>query len=473
MTKLRSAILIGIAFAGILGALAFFWVTRRDPLAWPPIFYFDALGAFFMLAVWCGAALLLLTHRDWRVPAVAALLTPGFLTAFIPLIVIIYLALAVTTIALARRANALARATPALSILALATGYGLLIWRGILRLDALQAGAALDSLVFWCVLLAATLPLLPRFAAGRDTSPAAWLFAFAWLYPLARLYTLGPWNEGWSFATLTLGGGALLWISLSALTAASATERRVAGRQRFLAAALAGIGLSSGAGIAAGCYAILTFLLLAALDGGSMEEPETTSQSVAPSVLPAALPAWLLSGAIPLSAPFIAVWMLIGAGAAGGVSLLAATAWFAALLGAATVAITPTTHAPRAAWISAAASLALGVAAPLVTRLFIQPVIEQLQGGLSVYGDINIWPWVGLAASNSARTGITALPTIGVAGLMLVLSAMVYLLARWFRPTVTDSPGVTLTYAEVLDELRRVVPWLGDTPAKARNHDDR
>lgn len=473
MTKLRSAMLMGIAIAGILGGLALFWATRRGPLAWPPIFYFDALGAFFTLAVWCGAALFFLTRRDWRVPAVAALLTAGFITSFIPLVAGVYLAWAVTTIIMARRANALVRVAPALSILALAAGYGLLIWRGTLRLDAPDAGAALDSLVFWCVLLAATLPLLPRFAAGRDTSPAAWLFAFAWLYPLARLYTLGPWNEGWSFATLVLGGGALLWISLSALTAASAAERRVAGRQRFLTAALAGIGLSSGAGIAAACYAILTFLLLAAPDSGSTEEPETTDQPVAPSVLPPALPAWLLSGAIPLSAPFIAIWMLVGAGAAGGVSLLAAIAWFAALLGAATVAIAPTTHASRSAWISAAASLALGVAAPLATRLFIQPVIEQLQGGLSVYGDITIWPWVGLAASNSARTGITALPTIGVAGLMLVLSAIVYLLARWFRPTATDIPDTTLTYAEALDELRRVVPWLGGAPAKARNHDDR
>ncbi|MFQ3579815.1 MAG: hypothetical protein SNJ71_06720, partial [Bacteroidales bacterium] len=26
------------------------------------------------------------------------------------------------------------------------------------------------------------------------------LFAYAWFYPLMRLYTLAPWNEGWSFA---------------------------------------------------------------------------------------------------------------------------------------------------------------------------------------------------------------------------------------------------------------------------------
>jgi hypothetical protein len=76
---------------------------------------------------------------------------------------------------------------------------------------------------------------------------------------------------------------------------------------------------------------------------------------------------------------------------------------------------------------------------------------------------------------NSARTGITALPTIGAAGLMIVLSALVYLLARLLRVTLpaTAASADSPSYDDVVHYLRHAVPWLGEPTAKASDHDTR
>ncbi|MDW8213770.1 MAG: hypothetical protein RMJ55_09445 [Roseiflexaceae bacterium] len=500
--RIQSAAPIAGASLGLIGALALLWITRRSPLSLPPLAYFDALGAFFVFAAWCGAALSSAlrapAEQGWRFWLTTLALTVAFVTSLTPLVVAVYVLLALMHLPLVRRGELLAALrsaiVPLLAAAALAAGYGALALRGAVRFDTPLAGAALDSLVFWFVLLAAAIPLLPSVAPSGETglpltrlatrvaddrmrSPpvraSLSLFTFAWLYPLTRLYTLSPWNEGWSFATLMLGGGAMIWLALGALTAPARSQRAENNRSRLLALALAGIGLSSGAGLAAGCYAVLVYLLLTVTDDAGSETETTTAATV--GWLPPSVPFWLLSGAFPLTAPFIATWMIVGAGAAGGVTMLTAVAWLTMLVGALPVVIDLPVAASRRRWIGGGVSLALGVASPLVVRLLIQPVIEQLQGGLSVYGDVNVWPWVGLAMVNSARTGITALPTIGAAGLMIVLSAMVYLLARLLRPTspLNPSSSAPTTYDEALRDLRRAVPWLGEPAPKASDHDDR
>ncbi len=487
MARLRSHAPLIIAVAGTLGALVLLWLTRRQTLAMPPVFYFDAPGAFFALLAWGGSALLLLVRKPvqqpaWRMLGAALFLTCAFVTALTPLVIVAYLAMTLLmtgTTGRWRTRAALRRVTPLiLAVAALALGYGALALRGALRIDAPQAGAALDSFVFWFVLLATSTPLMPLTATRPDIAvsrgAATHVLTFAWLYPLVRLYTLGPWNEGWSFATLVLGGGAMVWMSLTAFTARDHVVRSGYARHRFLAVALAGTGLSSGAGLAATGYALLVYVLLAVTDAGQAGTDPVAEQDDSVSFLPSTLPTWLLSGAIPLTAPFIATWMLVGAAAAGGISLLAAAAWFTALLAALSIVLEPPCAMSRTWWFAGVASLALGIAAPLVVRILIQPSIEQLQGGLSVYGDVNVWPWVGLATGDSARTGVTALPTIGAAGLMLVLSAMVYLLVRLLQPPVSTGPASGVPAREnVLDELRRTVPWLGGDTARAPDHDDR
>jgi hypothetical protein len=181
--------------------------------------------------------------------------------------------------------------------------------------------------------------------------------------------------------------------------------------------------------------------------------------------------------------------MLAGAGIAGGVALLSGVAWLIALLNGLNTALrgAPAGHERRQPlWALAGLSLALGVGAPLVARWLIQPVADQLQGGLTPHGAINIWPWIGLAASDAANRQVTALPSIALALLMLVLCALVYVVARLREvsrpadPRLPSSPAATAereaTLAQsttpstanegksprstLLDELRSDVPWL-------------
>jgi hypothetical protein len=393
---------------------------------------------------------------------------------------------------------------------ALLVGYGALALRGVLRYDERTAGGALDGFVFWFVLLAACIAsaqLYCRQDEGRSadegrrtkddgvsrftfhvsrltphvsrlTQLEQDLVRIAWLYPLVRLYSLGPWNAGWSFATMLLGGAAAVWAAGSAFVQTEADARRRLVLLSYLGLALAGLGLATSAGIVAGCYGLLVYLVLAV---GSATAPGPNAADQAEASAPGVGQTsrrWLLSGAIPFTAPFVAAWLLIGAGHAGGVILLSGVVWLVALINALTTALTIGTEraATRALTVAAAASVALGIGAPLVVLLLIQPVVEQLQGGLTLYGDVNIWPWVGLATIDAGHTPVTTLPAIAIAGLMLVLSALVYLIVRLrgvsAPPTALSEHDAQADAAQVADDprqrlydllasLRSEVAWLG------------
>jgi hypothetical protein len=300
-------------------------------------------------------------------------------------------------------------------------------------------------------------------------------FRFAWLYPLARLYSMGPWNTGWSFATLLLGAAIALWCASSALSQPTYARRNLRTRTAYLALALAGIGLSTSAGIAAGCFGVLTYLVLSV---PTLQRPRAIDHATLPPRQHAILSftPWLLSSAVPGSAPFVAAWMLMGASVAGGVALLAGAAWLAALLHGLATALwgEPGREGARQPLAAAVASLLLGIGAPLVVAGLIQPVVAQLQGGLTPYGEVNIWPWVGLATSDSAHTQVTTLPSIAIAALMLVLSALVYVVERLrsFRgddgqagsgeqSADADDTMAPLGLNTLLYSLRDEVPWLG------------
>jgi len=487
----------------VLGALALIWRVRNSALEFGPIWRIDALSAFFAFALFGGIALALAAlpvapAHWWRPAASAIVLGLAYSTTLTPAIVAAYLLFALLTLE-PRHEPAPAQASVRLSLrsrvaglLPLATqaapsliaagclliGYGALAWRGASRYNEQTAGAVLDSFVFWFVLLAAVVPLgilapsppLPLSPPGRGGNEGGmWLFRFAWLYPLARLYSLGPWNNGWSFATLLLGGGAALWCACSALSQPQSAERGKRMGAIYLALALAGLGLGTSAGIAAGCYGILTYLVLLIANQSGIAVDHSTARSFAP---------WLLSSALPFTAPFVAAWMLMGAAVAGGVALLAGLAWLVALLHALALAVSGAPAdalARRRLRVAGIASIVLGAAAPLVILWLIQPVVAQLQGGLTPYGDINIWPWIGLATSDSAHTQVTTLPSIAIVLLMLVLSALVYVTARLreIRGDETaddsneDDHGSTMTngtptgVGAVLHSLRDEVPWLG------------
>lgn len=466
-----------LAALAMIGVLALLWFARHAPIVPAPFVYIDALGAFLAFVLLAGLGLGLATSRldrSWRILAGAIVLLVAFFTSAVLVCAIAYLLLAFFTLPINTtvrwsfkrlRATFLALAEP-LAGMCLLIGYGAMAWRGVVRFDERVAGAALDSFVFWFVLLAAVIPLAPLVANPR---PDTGFFRIAWLYPLIRLYSLGPWNPGWSFATLLLGGGVAIWCAITAFSQARPAQILPG----YLGLALAGVGLSSGAGLAAACYGMLSYQVLCA--GFVRHDPEKPHPPV--NALLAPILPWLLTAAIPFSAPFVASWMLIGAGAAGGISLLAGAAWLATLLGALAVALAPPQAVPRPPILVALASLLLGVLAPVALR-FIQPVIEQLQGGLTPFGSMEIWPWVGMAARDSANRQVTTLPSIALAALMLVLCALVYLLARLWEPyrvaqsdlAQQDTPGDGM--AAMLAEIRAAVPWLAGSRTGERPDED-
>ena len=493
-------------------SLVLLWVVSDTP--WQPVAWLriDALSAFFMLVTGVGVALAITKHRitllrSYRVWLPLICLVLGYATTFLPALVGAYVLLALFTVAnhplpvqsnppsfrsvITLFSQMLLRVPMVLAVVFLCLGYGLLMVRGPLQYDDRFAGAAMDSLVFWFVLLAAVVPQ-SRLVSTRSDGYLSVLWRIAWLYPLVRLYSLGPWNTGWSFATLLLGGAAALWLSLSALMHAREEVRLHHVALSYAALALAGFGLSTNVGIAAGCYGLLTYVLLASLQHSDTDSEHATQAPSETSLTFWSIAPWALSGAIPFTAPFVAAWLLVGATVAGGVGIAAGVVWLVILLNALSMGLYMASR-PVPQWrVPAVVSLVMGVGAPLVVLGAIDPVIKQLQAGLTVYGDVNIWPWIGLATRDSGSTPVTAFPTIATAVFMLILSALVYLLMRLREsfqpiPVTSQSPDLAETPQHTTDGsplqldamtafLREEVAWLrallGRLDRKSRVDDD-
>lgn len=319
------------------------------------------------------------------------------------------------------------------------------------RYGAPGAGAGLTSLSFALVLLGALVAAGgPALALGRVPAPAP-LAALACLVALLRLFSLGPWNLGWLLAALIAGGALALGAAWQAAAAPTELEGWLGAYLAGLA--LAGAGLGSGAGVTVAGYALLAWPLVR-LGLGAGQGPWL----------------WLLAGAVPLTAPFMLAWMAVAAAVAGGLTLLAAALWAAALLAASPVvrlaraataqggatglgagegAETGDTETGgqqgsvgvsdrRAGLAAGALSLALGLGAPAVIAGLLGPLVAQLQGGLTPFGTLELWPWAGLLALDAGRQPAATLPSLALAALMLVLSALCWvglrLLALRGRP---------------------------------------
>jgi hypothetical protein len=416
---------------GVLASLAAAWLLRDAPL-YPALAHgllrADALSALFVLVT---AALALAEHSQgyepapWRLLGTVGLLTAAYLSGHLAAIAALF-GLAGLLRALGRRpAEALPTALP---LICLALGLASLgLSAGEWRYGEPGAGAGLNSGAFTLLLLAAILAGgFLALADGRATGPARQLDPIlgpALLYPLLRLNSLGPWNLGWLAATLLIGGVAAIWSAWQAATG----EQARAGMwlQRYLIGmALAGAGLGSAAGLALVAFALLAMPLISL--GMGAAHGQTSSW-----------PLWALSPATPLSAPFVATWVGVAAATAGRVPVLAITLWAAALLAAVPVACLAAEGGGRPWWppdrrllLVAGLSMALGLCAPLAVTLLVAPMVSQLAGGLSPMGEIALWPWAGLIALDAARQPVASLPTLALAGLMIILAALAWIGAR-------------------------------------------
>ena len=309
-------------------------------------------------------------------------------------------------------------------IAALSTGLGLVslaVASGAWVLGAPGAGAGLNSLSF-ALLLMGTLTANGAHSAVRGHLPTGTpLVAVLCLTTLLRLFSLGAWNLGWLFATLVVGGATVLGAAWQA--AAAPPEQVGAWLGLYLTGlAIAGAGLGSGAGVTLAGYALLTWPVVRlglARPGG----PAWTR--------------WFFTGAVPLSAPFVAAWLAVAAAVAGGLSLVAVAFWGAALLVAVTTSrlavpvVSAANPAPHGGPSTAAIlSLILGLGSPLVVLGLLEPLVAQLQGGLTPFGELALWPWAGLIALNAARQPVATLPSLALTALMILLTALGWVLMR-------------------------------------------
>lgn len=419
--------LVGALLAlGMLAALAAAWLLRDAPLAWGPL-RADALSAFFTLLT-AGMALAELAGGRAQGPA-RLLLTTGLLTAAY---LSGHLALLAALLGLAGLLWAGGRRLPlalplALPLICVALGLASLgLQSGEWRYGEPGAGAGLNSGAFALLLLAALLGGgMLALADGRDEGPGRALDPLlgpATLYPLLRLDSLGPWNLGWLAATLLLGGALALWAGWRA--AAADPERAGAWLPRYLIGmAIAGAGLGSGAGLALAAFALLAL-------------PITTLGLDASAGAARPWPLWALCAAAPLGLPFVVVWVGVAAASAGRVPALAIVLWAAALLASVPLARLaaarrgPGWPQPPRLLLAAGLSAALGLGAPLLIIVLVGPMVRQLAGGLSPMGEIALWPWAGLIATDAARQPVATLPTLAMAGLMIILAALAWIVAR-------------------------------------------
>lgn len=447
-------------------------LTRGAPLAaWDGLLRADALSALLLIVV-AAHGLVTLAHgapRPWRVAAAAwsvgMATLQGHLAALGGLLVLAGL---LQDTGPADERPVWYRHLRRLAPLGVLAGLALIgLTGGVWNYGAPLAGAGLNSGSFALILVAA-LVALDAPGLAREGPPASTpMVASGCLYALARLFSLGPWNLGWLFAALLMGGLAALW---GAWRAALAPAEQAAPWLGLLLSgmAIAGVGLGSAAGLTVTGYVLLLWPVLRL----GLERPVAGTRAL-----------WLLSAAVPLSGPFVAGWLAIAASTAGGLPAPAVVLWLAALLMAlppARLALAPTAPstgdghgagasgaspagrpdppargrgaqegegrepvvpesdpaaqpglAPgRRAWLAAACSAGLGLGAPLLLMGLLAPVTAQLQGGLTPFGEIVVWPWAGLIAFDTTRQPVATLPSLALVALMLVLSALCWVALR-------------------------------------------
>ncbi len=426
--RARPPALYPLALLALLGG-ALLWATRNAPITLGPL-RIDALAALFALFS-CGAPLLAAlvgSGPTWRglmivLALIAASLGPT------PQINAWFLFLA----ALSGAGRGQVQRSVA-SLVLLAAG-GMLATRGVGDFAARVPPGALDANVFGVTLLGVLIGIFAPSEQGGSWRAARCI----WLLPLLRLFSYGSWD--------------LAWVTLAASTGA-------------LAAAACGMHAWR-TGTLQAAWRILPCCGLAAAGAASSLGIAAVVAVLAADGLGAALGRRAANHWVLLGAPALAIWFTAGALLAGGAPALLAPLLIGAAL-AGVVMRVQATDSPAPVWL---VGLSLGwlVLAPLLLRIAAQPTVEQLQAGLSVYGELALVRRVGLVALDSARREVLALPVLLIAALIGVLWAAIVLVrvvnagaaqqaVRLHTPVTTNA---TTPAPLFMRELRARLPWLG------------
>jgi hypothetical protein len=370
--------------------------------------------------------------------------------------------------------------------------YGLLAWSGPLFI-AIQAGSwryptpgtglGLNSFSF-SALLAATLLAAGALAFIRGKQPAAMpIIAAASIYTLYRLFSLGPWNLGWQLAAILIGTASVAAAALH-IAFRPNTERLGWLATLQIGSAIIGGGLASSAGLAMGGAALLS---LAIQQVSLTQTHHPALRWLTAGAIPLSFPfiaGWLSIAAASASGSSIlasVIWasMLLAAvgvvqGGGRGTGELENQGTKSEEHRAESTERSDRTRelgnqgtkseehraestersdrtrelgnqgtkseehraesTERRAVTASPGHLIiwslLHPAGLLVLPILLQPMIAQLQGGLTPFGEVIIWPWAGFLALNAARQPVATQPTIIIAALMLILATLVWVISE-------------------------------------------
>lgn len=401
----------------------------------------DALTLIFLLALSLSIAIVPLRARHTP-------LAIGFLVLLIPALLLEHvLALPVALLIIGA---ALRRWRWLGAALVLLIGLLWLYLSGGAGWNDPAVAAALNGPRFGLLLLAAWigLDLYPLSLIREPHDPLRLALTPIWLLPILRAIALGPWSDGWALAALLIGCVAALWAAATALWAAHDHDRQEQAATSWLGMALACIGLLTPVGVAAALWLTLIYPIGLALLLGDRR--------------------WRLwAGPLPIGATFVGCWLAQGATAASGAFVPGAAIWLAALIGGlATVrlwraapdddpllgALIDRSSQRFGGWL-VGLTLLLGILAPLLLSRLIVPAVDLLQGGLTPYGLIDIWPWVGAAALDAGQRRVAVLPTIAVTALALIQGALVWMTARLLARTDDERAATTLDWRALREQV--------------------
>lgn len=376
---------------------------------------------------------------------------------------------------------ALAAAVPALQLLLLylaslmllgGLGPGWLLAVGALSLANLEfftrttgfAHLVLPALVCAGLSGSGGLPWPAHWLDGNDFEVALRPF---WLLSLLRSLENGPWPLAWTLFVPLVGSVAALVAAAQAMTARE-REHRV---ERLLAAvslwALACIGVNTTLGVVAALWVMLAHSLLLVF----LWKRERTPR--------------LLIGCLL----FVAVWWTVAALAGAKAFLLAGLVWLAGA--ALTWASFARTNAPARdesniswrRWSTAVSPtpaatvlIPLALFSGLVTQVVGLRIADGLGAGLTAFGLVDTWSWIGVGALDAARRRVGVLPIVPLTLLWLIVLAVTWLVARLMdrrmraaplrRPQAESNLPALLSPAIEAGEAERVVRsrvWWLDT----------
>jgi hypothetical protein len=269
---------------------------------------------------------------------------------------------------------------------------------------------------------------VPAASSSRTTGPTSLVgradfLRPIWLFLLMRSLVNGPWPLQWTLLVPLVGIAAALWVVASSFVAGD----DAGDRQLSLAALLLGfasLGFGTSLGVAATLWIVLLHSLLL------IRNDDTGGGT----------------GTVPFLALLFATWWTAAAAAGARSMMPVGAAWLVGMAGGAAALLRSRFAGVRPWHILRRDRLLLvllgaaGVASGVLTRFVAEPVVAQVGAGLSAFGLLDTWPWIGVAGLDPGHRRVAILPLAPVGLLLLVLAAMAWLSRRlWLRRDV--SPG--------------------------------